>query len=114
MMHLKVHNGTVSSSGSSLCHTCRLSTIIRGRTQDEEIVQCHAMTTRAGRVTFKVTSCSAYSDQRLPTYVQMLEEAWILQPGSKKRPAGFVRGSELRAEELSGFLTDIHEHGEEP
>jgi hypothetical protein len=114
MMHVKVHNGTVSSSGSSLCNTCRLSTIIRGRTPDEEIVQCHAMATRAGRVTFKVTSCSAYSDQRLPTYVQMLEEAWILQPGSKKRPAGFVRGSELRAEELSGFVTDMHEHGEEP
>ena len=42
-MPLKVQNGTVSNSESSLCNTCRLSTIVRGRTLDEEIVQCHAL-----------------------------------------------------------------------
>jgi hypothetical protein len=112
-MHLKVHNGTVSNGETSLCATCRLSTIVRGRSLDEEIVQCHAMSTRSTRVTFKVTYCSAYSDARQPSYLQMVEHAWILQPGSKKRPAGFVRGADLRQEELSNIMVDIHSRVDE-
>jgi hypothetical protein len=106
-MRVKVRNGTAPNGESSLCNTCRMSTIVRGRTLDEEIVQCHAIATKAARVTFKVTFCTAYSDERLPTYMQMMEEAWILQPGSKRRPAGFVRGSELREEEVSDVFFDI-------
>ncbi len=106
-MHLKVQNGTVSNSESSLCNTCRLSTIVRGRTLDEEIVHCHALSMRSTRVTFKVTHCSAYSDARHPTYLQMLEHAWILQPGSKNRTAGFIRSADLRKDELSDIMVDI-------
>jgi len=106
-MHFKVRNGTVSNSESSLCNTCRHSTIIRGRTLDEELVQCQALTMRTIRVTFKVTSCSAYNDERLPSYLQMMEDAWILQPGSKKRPAGFIRSADLRDEELSNLMVDL-------
>jgi len=112
-MHLKVHNGTASNGENSLCTTCRLSTIVRGRTLDEEIVRCHAMSTRSARVTFKVTFCSAYSDARRPSYLQMMEHAWILQPGSKKRPAGFIRGADLRQEELSDIMVDIHRRRDE-
>jgi hypothetical protein len=107
-MRVKVFNGTVSNSESSLCTTCRLSTIIRGRTLDEEIVQCQALGMRGAWVTFKVTSCSAYSDQRQPSYMEMMEEAWILQPGSKRRAAGFIRGRDLREEALSGLMADLH------
>ena len=32
--------------------------------------------------------------------MEMVQDAWILQPGSRKRPAGFVRGSELQEEEM--------------
>ena len=35
-----------------------------------------------------------------PTYMQLLEDAWILKPASKRRPAGFVKHSELKAEEM--------------
>ena len=80
---------------------------------DEEIVQCHAMTMKAMRVTFKVTSCSSYSDQRLPTYMELMEDAWILQPGSKRRPAGFIRGSDLREEEMDKVMRDIRLRDEE-
>jgi hypothetical protein len=111
-MHLKVQNGTAANSETNLCATCRLSTIVRGRSLDEEIVQCHARAMRTMRVTFKVTFCSAYSDARQPTYMQMLEDAWILQPGSKKRPAGFIRGADLKQEELSAIMVDIHQHDE--
>ncbi len=108
-MHLKVQNGTAANGDSSLCVTCRLSTIIRGRTLDEEIVQCHAMSMRSARVTFKVTFCSSYSDARQPSYMQMVQAAWILRPGSKKRPAGFIRGSDLQQEELADIMVDIHD-----
>jgi hypothetical protein len=108
-MHLKVQNGTAANSETNLCATCRLSTIVRGRSLDEEIVQCHARAMRTMRVTFKVTFCSAYSDARQPTYMQMLEHAWILQPGAKKRPAGFIRGADLQQEELAAIMVDIHQ-----
>jgi hypothetical protein len=106
-MHIKVHNGTVSNDEASLCTTCRHSTIIRGRSLDEEIVQCQAVAMRVTRVTFKVTFCSAYSDERLPTYLQLMEDAWILQPGSKKRPSGFVRSCDLREEEMAGVMEHL-------
>jgi hypothetical protein len=32
--------------------------------------------------------------------MEMLQDAWILQPGSRKRRPGFVRASELHEEEV--------------
>jgi hypothetical protein len=107
-MHLKIQNGTVSHSDSSLCTTCRLATIVRGRTLDEEIVQCHAIGMRGTRVTFTVTYCTSYCDARLPSYAQMMEEAWILQPASKRKPAGFIRAADLPEEDISNLLVDMH------
>jgi hypothetical protein len=106
-MRLKVHNGTVSHGEASLCATCRHSIVTKGRTLDEEIVHCQAVTMGATRITFKVTSCSGYSDERVPSYMQLMEDAWILQPGSKKRPAGFIRASELREEELTNVMIEL-------
>jgi hypothetical protein len=37
----------------------------------------------------------------------MMEDAWILQPGSKRRPAGFIRGTELREQEMANVMRDI-------
>jgi len=107
-MRIKVHSGTPVCSDSNLCHTCRHSTVVRGRSLDEEIVQCQALSMRAVRVTFKVTSCSAYSDGRQPSYLQMVEDAWILQPGSKRRAAGFVRSADMTPEDLSELMVDVH------
>ena len=103
-MHLKIRNGTAPNSEASLCSSCRHSTITRGRKLDEEIVQCHIAPMRHVQIAFKVTSCTAYDDERLPTYMQMFEQAWILQPGSTRRPAGFVRGRDLQEEELPGMF----------
>jgi hypothetical protein len=102
-MRFKVQNGTPIESESSLCATCRSSTIVRGRTLDEELVICSALGLRGVQITFKVTSCSDYADERLPSYFEMMEDAWILQPGSRRRPAGFVRGSDLQEEEMREF-----------
>jgi hypothetical protein len=105
-MRLKIYNGTPISSEASLCDTCRLSTIIRGRTLDEEIVQCHASGMRTLLVTFKVTSCSEYHDERMPSYFEFMEQAWILRPGSKKRPAAFVRKDDLPEEEVINMFRE--------
>ncbi|RPI55703.1 MAG: hypothetical protein EHM55_07030 [Acidobacteria bacterium] len=106
---MKVHGGTPSNSGRSLCATCRFATIIRGRTLDEEIVQCLSMATRGMRVTFKVTSCTAHSAVDQPTYTQLLEEAWVLRPASKRQPAGFVKYSELKAEEIQAIMAGLQQ-----
>jgi hypothetical protein len=105
-MKTKVHGGTAIQGGSSLCATCHFSTIIRGRSLDEEIVECNVSMMRGRLIPFKVTSCSAYSDARMPSYSEMVRTAWILTPHSKRRPAGFVRASDLNAQELREILMD--------
>ena len=100
-MRIKVQDGTPIESERSLCTTCRCSTIVRGRTLDEELVLCSALGLRSVQITFKVTSCSDYADQRIPSYMEMMQDAWILRPGSKRRPAGFVRASDLNEEEIA-------------
>ena len=107
-MLFKIGNGSVSNSEESLCTTCRLSTIVRGRTLEEEIVQCHAMCTRSAIVTFTVKFCSSYSDARQPSVMQMLEHAWILQPGSRKRPPGFVHSRDLQEQERADIMVGMH------
>ena len=112
-MRIKVYRGTVPNEGDSLCNTCRYSRITRGRRLDEEIVFCDASHIKTTQITFKVTSCSDYSDQSLPTYFELMQQAWILQPESRKRPAGFVRASDLRDEEVAQYMADLRER-EEP
>ena len=112
-MHIKVQNGTPSGGESTLCATCRCSTIVRGRTLDEEIVVCSALGLRGVQITFKVTFCSDYADMRQPSCMEMIQDAWILQPGSRKRPAGFVRGSELQEEELFSLRPAVPKRGKQ-
>ena len=106
-MRIKVHGGTPPNDGDSLCSTCRHGRVTKGRSMDEEIVFCDASHMFSTRITFKVTSCSDYADQSVPTYWDLLQQAWILRPESGKRPAGFVRASDLRHEELSRYVPDL-------
>jgi hypothetical protein len=106
-MRIKIHGGTPINDGDSLCGSCRHSRITRGRRVDEEIVSCEASQVSTIRVTFKVTSCSDYTDHRVPTYFELMQQAWILRPQSGKRPAGFVRASELRYEDYARCVADI-------
>jgi hypothetical protein len=106
-MRIKVQDGTPISGERSLCCTCRCSTIIRGRSLDEELVFCSALGLHGVHITFKVTSCSDYADLRTPSYMEMIQDAWILRPGSRKRPAGFVRGSDLQQEELFDVRSNL-------
>ena len=108
-MLIKVYGGTRLQESANLCDTCRNSRIVRGRRDDEELVFCDAMAMQTVRIAFKVTTCSDYVDSRLPSYHELLEKAWVLTPGSRRRAAGFVKGSELKGEELRRFMKDHHE-----
>jgi hypothetical protein len=107
MMRIKVRNGTPANDESSQCTTCRHSRITRGRKLDEELVFCGASHFGTAQITFKVTSCSGYSNQSDPTYFELMQQAWILQPGSRGRPAGFVRASDLEDEEFGRHVAKV-------
>jgi hypothetical protein len=106
-MQIKVYNGTSPSTEHSLCESCRHAIVTRGRKLDEEIVRCSARPISTIRIPFIVTTCSAYFDGTLPSYAQLMEQAWILQPGSGRRRAGFVRGCELNQEEFHDIVADL-------
>ena len=111
-MRIKVRDGTPANDETSLCTTCRHSRVTRGRKLDEELVLCGASHFGTAQITFKVTSCSAYSNQRDPTYFELMQQAWILQPGSRRRPAGFVRASDLEDEEFARHMSKIRRRDE--
>jgi hypothetical protein len=108
-MRIKVYDGTASDMGHSLCDTCRHATITRGHRLEEEIVRCEAQPMVSVLIQFKVSECTAYVDSRLPTYAQLLEQAWILKSPKGRRSAGFVRSSDLRDEELQEVLMELRE-----
>ena len=105
-MLIKIYGGTRVQEEQNLCETCRCARIVRGRRNDEEIVFCSAMAVDPVRIAFKVTSCSDYVDDRVPPYHELVEKAWILTPRTRRRPAGFVRGSELEPEEMMRFMRE--------
>jgi hypothetical protein len=105
-MRIKVQDGTPRHDADSLCDTCRWARIIRGRTLDEEIVHCDASHMAPLRITFKVTACSDYADSRLPSYHELVQQAWILKPATKRRRAGFVRGRDLDYREIAEIMTE--------
>jgi hypothetical protein len=108
-MLIKIYGGTRLQEAPNLCETCRCSRIVRGRRNDEELVFCDAMAMETVRIGFAVTTCSAYIDSRLPSFHELLEKAWVLTPGSRRRAAGFVKGSELEGKDLHRFMK---EHGQ--
>ena len=94
-MRVTIQGGTVRHGDPSLCDTCRFATIIRGQRPDDEIVDCSRLSGR-GRVTFAMTSCSAYADRRRASVYEMEEIAWILRSDPRRNTIGFVRARELR------------------
>lgn len=105
-MRIKVYGRSPVEGGETLCDTCRLAHVVRGKRASEELVFCQATPMQSIRITFRVRSCSDYVDHREPSFPELVEKAWILRPASHQRPAGFVRASDLKAEELARCLMD--------
>jgi hypothetical protein len=112
-MRIKVHGGTPINDGDNLCGTCRHSRITRGRRVNEEIVFCGASHMSTTRIRFKVTSCSDYDDQGVPSYWELMQQAWILRPQSGKRPAGFVKASDLRDQDYAHYVSGLKNRRDE-
>jgi len=95
-MRIKIQGGTVQNGESSLCHTCRYATIVRGARLRDEIVNCSVLGYRNNRVTFPVTSCSDYVSRQHPSVREMEEMAWILRTDAKRTRVGFVPSKRLK------------------
>jgi len=76
-------------------------------------VFCEASDLRTAQITFTVTTGTDDTDKRLPVDVEMMEQAWILKPRTRRRAAGFARANELEDEEMSRSLCDLRKrtHG---
>ena len=107
-MLIKVYGGTRTDPAANLCESCRFSRIIRGGSLDEEIAICEAGAGGSMRIGFKVTSCSNYLDSRIPSVAELFEKAWVLRPATRRRPAGFVRGSDMREREASEYFSQLY------
>jgi hypothetical protein len=109
-MLMKVYSGTRLQEIDALCETCAHARIIRGRRMEEELVICDALFQQAFRITFKVTACTSYVDDRAPSYQELAAKAWILRPASKRQPAGFVRATDLKDAELDALLMEPNDY----
>jgi hypothetical protein len=108
-MLMKVYGGTKPLDREGLCDTCRQSRITRGARIDDEIIVCNAGAMHPTRIPFKVVECTDYGDRREASYWELLDQAWILRPATKRRAAGFVRSSELEAAEALKLRINMHE-----
>lgn len=109
-MRIKVYGQPSVQGAESLCDTCRMAHIVRGQRVDEVLTFCQSPAMHPVRITFRVSMCSEYVDDREPSYAELVEKAWILTPPSKRRAAGFVRASDLRADEAFRYFSDPREH----
>ncbi len=95
-MKIKIRGGTVQHGETSLCVTCRYATVIQGTSLRDERIDCGRLYGDKGRITFPVTSCTGYSDSRLPSIREMEEIAWILRTDAKRKTIGFVQAKQLK------------------
>lgn len=105
-MRIKIQGGTVQNGQSSLCHTCRHATVVRGARLRDEIVECAVLGYRQNRVTFPVTTCSDYVSRQHPSLREMEEIAWILRTDAKRHRVGFVPSKELKPKDRFVFEED--------
>ena len=93
-MHIKIQGGTAENAQSSLCHTCRRATVVKGARLRDEIVACMVLENRA--ITFPVTFCTSYLNRNHPGIHEMEEIAWVLRTDAKRSKVGFVQAKDLK------------------
>ena len=98
-MHIKIQGGTADHGQSSLCHTCRHATIVRGARLRDEIIECAVLAYRDNRINFPVTFCTDHVDRQHPTIRAMEEIAWVLRTDATRRQVGFVQARKLRPDD---------------
>ena len=95
-MRLKIQGGTVRHGEPSLCLTCRYATVVQGPSLQGRIVECGQLSSGHSRIPFPVSSCSGYSDRRLPSLREMEDIAWVLRTDPRQHRIGFVQARDLK------------------
>jgi hypothetical protein len=95
-MKIKIQGGTVNNGDPPLCHTCRNATVVRGRSLQQEIIECGVL---ESRITFPVSFCNKYIHRQHPTLWEMEDIAWVLRTDPKRNQIGFVRSRDLKPDE---------------
>ncbi len=95
-MRIKIRGGTVRHDATSLCTSCRHATLVKGSSLRDEIIECGLLSSGNSLITFPVTSCSGYSDLRLPSLREMEDIAWVLRTDPKRKEIGFVQARKLK------------------
>jgi len=95
-MKIKVRGGTVQHGEPSLCATCKYATVVKGRSLQEEIVECAQLGGGQGRIPFPVTECSEYLHRNHPSLYHMESIAWVLRTDASRKRIGFVRSRDLK------------------
>lgn len=109
-MRISVRDGTVRHDEPSLCRSCTHASTVCGETPDQRIVDCRLSYRHTRRITFRVTSCTDYADSSQPSYLELIQRAWILRPyATKRRAAGFVRGRDLSPREFQRVMGEVGE-----
>lgn len=83
MLRIRVAGGTRSTLDSSLCDSCKHSTIIQGMRSDQRVVNCSIV---SGRISFNVERCSDYAVFGSQSLYDMKMVATIIE----KRPSGAI------------------------
>lgn len=99
MGNVYVRNGTPIGT-VSLCSTCRNAHIVEGYRESEAIVLCTYTFDRPLSISFKVKSCSNYTDRTRPSYFEMQKLAIPVSTGTLK-PVGFLIQREVEDESVN-------------
>ena len=105
-MHIKIQGGTVQNGQSSLCHTCRHATVVRGARLRDEIIECSLLGCGHNRIVFPVTSCTDYVNRQHPSLRELEETAWILRTDARRTRIGFVPAKDLKPKDKYVLIED--------
>jgi hypothetical protein len=101
MTVIRIRSGTPQSS-EWLCNSCYWAHIQRGFAESEEVV-LGAFLRPARLVPFKMSQCTDYNDNRMPSKQDMEEIAWIIRTKDINRPMGFASEAEPDAGKNGGL-----------
>jgi len=82
----------------SLCNSCYWAHIQRGFAESEEVILC-AFLRQPHAVPFKVSCCTDYNENRVPSKADMEEIAWIIRTKDVNHQVGFANEVEIESRE---------------
>lgn len=79
-----------------LCKTCDHAQYIQGESLVNVTLLCHKSDWVPREMEFEATTCSMYSDRRLPSQYEMEKIAWRINSDAKAGKIGFISPKEWK------------------